>query len=88
MPRITGRYERTRVAGEEVAAFIPEPLPPRDPPLSLDGELASLLVRAEAALGRLDLASAGVLVETTGRRRDRTFGCAAYLDRLRAGTEV
>jgi len=30
----------------------------------------------------------GVLVETTGRRRDRSFGYAAYLERLRAGTEV
>lgn len=60
MPRITGRYERTRVGGEEVAAFIPEPLPPHDPPLTLDGEVASLLLRAEAALGRLNLASAMV----------------------------
>jgi Fic family protein len=60
MPRITGRYERTRVGGEEVAAFIPEPLPPHDPPLTPDGEVASLLLRAEAALGRLDLASAMV----------------------------
>jgi Fic family protein len=34
------------------------------------------------------LVDAGVLVETTGRRRDRTFGYAAYLDRLRAGTEL
>ena len=33
------------------------------------------------------LVDAGVLVETSGRRRDRTFSCAAYLDRLRAGTE-
>jgi len=60
MPRITGRYERTRVGGEEVAAFIPEPLPPHDPPLALDGEVASLLQGAEASLGRLDLASAMV----------------------------
>lgn len=60
MPRITGRYERTRVRGEEVAAFIPEPLPPHDPPLELTGEVGSLLSRAEAALGRLDLASAMV----------------------------
>jgi Fic family protein len=60
MTRITGRYERTRVGGEEVAAFIPKPLPPRDPPLAPGGEVASLLQRAEAALGRLDLASAMV----------------------------
>jgi hypothetical protein len=34
------------------------------------------------------LVEAGVLVETTGRRRDRMFGYAAYLDRLRVGTEL
>jgi Fic family protein len=34
------------------------------------------------------LVDAGVLLETTGRRRDRTFGYAAYLDQLRAGTEI
>lgn len=60
MPRITGRYARTRAGGEEVEAFIPEPLPPHDPPLTLDGELASLFLRADAALSRLDLASAMV----------------------------
>jgi len=48
------------VGGEEVAAFIPEPLPPHDPALTLDGGVASLLLRAEAALSRLDLASAMV----------------------------
>jgi hypothetical protein len=31
---------------------------------------------------------AGILTETTGRRRDRTYGYAAYLDRLRVGTEL
>src|SRR5688572_3644488 len=30
----------------------------------------------------------GILVETSGRRRDRTFAYRAYLDRLRAGTEL
>ena len=33
------------------------------------------------------LVDAAVLVETTGRRRDRTFSYAAYLDQLRADTE-
>ena len=61
MPRTTGRYERTRIGdGEEVAAFIPETLPPHDPPLALTGDLAMLLQRAEAAIGRLDLAGAMV----------------------------
>ncbi|TVR00227.1 MAG: Fic family protein [Deltaproteobacteria bacterium] len=33
------------------------------------------------------LEAAGVLVETTGRKRDRVYAYQAYLDRLRAGTE-
>jgi Fic family protein len=34
------------------------------------------------------LEAAGVLVETTGKRRDRIYAYQAYLDRLRAGTEL
>lgn len=34
------------------------------------------------------LVANGVLVETTGKRRDRWFAYQAYLDRLRAGTEL
>ena len=34
------------------------------------------------------LADAGVLTETTGRRRDRSFAYRAYLDRLRVDTEL
>jgi Fic family protein len=30
----------------------------------------------------------GVLTETTGRQRDRTFAYASYLERLRTGTEI
>ena len=57
MVRITGRYERTVVAGEGVEAFVPRPLPPSDPPLSLAAETGELVARAEQALARLDLAS-------------------------------
>ncbi len=64
MLRTTGRYERSRVGGEEVRAFVPYPLPPRDPPLSIDGELADLLRRAEAELSRLELA--GSMVPSMG----------------------
>lgn len=60
MSRLTGRYERSRVAGEEVRAFLPSPLPPRDPPLALEGDLAALHRRAEIAIGRLELAAAMV----------------------------
>jgi Fic family protein len=34
------------------------------------------------------LEEVGVLTETTGRRRDRTFSHLKYLDRLRVGTEL
>lgn len=60
MARQSGRYRRTSVGGEEVAAFVPFPLPPRDPPLLLDGDLTDRLQRAEAALRRLDQAGSMV----------------------------
>ena len=41
--RITGRYQRIVIGDEEVAAFIPHPLPPTDPPLAIDGLLAERL---------------------------------------------
>jgi len=56
MKRKTGEYERSTVTGKEVSAFIPYPLPPRDPPLDLDGELAPLLTRAREQVRLLDLA--------------------------------
>ncbi|HHH31464.1 MAG TPA: Fic family protein [Polyangiaceae bacterium] len=55
MIRQTGRYELSTVAGEEVRAFIPASLPPRDPPLDLEA-LAPLLTRASEQLRLLDLA--------------------------------
>jgi Fic family protein len=60
MARTTGKYERHRTGDEEVAAFIPEPLPPSHPPLTLDGRLADALRQAEAALIRLEIAGAMV----------------------------
>ena len=56
MKRQTGEYERSTVAGEEVSAFIPFPLPPGDPSLDLDGDLAPLLARAREQVRLLDLA--------------------------------
>lgn len=54
--RATGRYERTTVGGEEVAAFLPHGLPPADPPIVVDAALAERLRAAEQALVRLELA--------------------------------
>lgn len=56
MPRrVTGRFERTSLGGEEVACFIPSPLPP-SPPVAIRGALARRLASAEQALTRLELA--------------------------------
>lgn len=55
-PRITGRIERTAVGGETVAAFVPLPLPPADPPLTLDGAVGERNRLAEHAIARLELA--------------------------------
>ena len=49
----TGRFDVGRVGGEEVRAFVPNPLPP-EPPLELSGGRQRLLERATLALGRLD----------------------------------
>ena len=54
--RATGRYERTAVGGEEVAAFVPHALPPADPPVVVDAARAERLRAAEQALVRLELA--------------------------------
>jgi Fic family protein len=56
MVRIAGIYEQTSTAGETVNAFVPAPLPPSNPPLDMDAELSALLQRAEAAVGKLQLA--------------------------------
>ena len=51
----TGRYERVAAGGEEVLAFVPQPLPPA-PPLVLGERLQTRLRRAEQALAKLELA--------------------------------
>jgi len=56
MKRTTGRYEKSSVTGETVAAFMPYPLPPAAPPLILDDTLSELLRKAEHHLARLELA--------------------------------
>jgi Fic family protein len=56
MGRITGKYEKTSVAGEEVRAFIPYPLPPRRPVLRMDPAAVELLHAARESLARLAVA--------------------------------
>jgi len=54
--RATGRTLRRGVGGEEVATFVPDPLPPQGPPWEVDLKRAKLLARAEQAVARLEVA--------------------------------
>ena len=54
--RTTGRKLKQTVGGEAVTPFIPEPLPPREPPLAIDERRGALLSRAERSLARLEVA--------------------------------
>jgi Fic family protein len=71
-----------------MAARLLEQLP-RHPILTIP-TIVKLLdtTKPTAAKAVAVLEQLGILRETTGRRRDRTFSYTAYLDRLRAGTEL
>ena len=56
MARSTGRYEITSVAGENVKAFVPHPLPPARPRIRIVGNLASQIAAAETNLAKLEAA--------------------------------
>jgi cell filamentation protein, protein adenylyltransferase len=56
MPRVTGSYESTSVAGETTQAFVPHALPPARPGLKITGTLKARLEAAEASLSRLEAA--------------------------------
>ena len=54
--RETGTFETTIAGGEEIRAFVPHALPPAQPPIPIEGQLAERLAAAEQALVRLELA--------------------------------
>ena len=88
MKRSTGEHVSTAVAGEEVKAFVPYPLPVTDPPIQLEGRVAARLVAAEQALARLDLAAQMVpsmdwFLYAFVRKEARTGSGAAGLVMLR-----
>ena len=60
MTRTTGTYRTTTVGDEKIKAFIPHPLPPANPALRIEGELADLHAQALAAIDRLGVAGAMV----------------------------
>jgi len=57
MTRQTGQYRVTTVHEEQVRAFVPHPLPPREPPLAVAGQIAALHATAQTALARLGVAA-------------------------------
>ncbi|HME69365.1 MAG TPA: Fic family protein [Myxococcota bacterium] len=62
---------------------------PRHPIVTVSSAM-KILDASKPTAGRAieALVAGGVLVETTGKRRDRWFAYQVYLDRLRAGTEL
>jgi Fic family protein len=71
-----------------IAVRLLEQLPVR-PVITISG-IVKLLDTTKPTAGKAVqlLENVGVLVETSGKRRDRTFAYKKYLDRLRAGTEL
>ncbi len=63
MPRATGTYRPATTATERAQAFVPFPLPPRDPPFEVTPDISRLHDRALNALARL--AIAGKMVPST-----------------------
>jgi hypothetical protein len=62
---------------------------PRRPIVTVASAMALVETTKPTAGRAIDLlAAAGVLVETTGRKRDRSYAYQAYLNRLRIGTEL
>jgi hypothetical protein len=76
-------------AGTAVIALRLFELLPRHPVVTV-ATVMRLVETTNPTAGRAieQLAAAGVLVETTGKKRDRSFVYQRYLDRLRVGTAL
>jgi len=76
-------------AGMSVVALRLFELLPRHPVVTV-ASVMTLVETTKPTAGRAidQLIAAGVLIETTGKKRDRSFVYQGYLDRLRVGTEL
>ena len=62
---------------------------PRHPIVTAASAMKLLEASKPTATRAIDvLVQSGILVETTGRKRDRSFAYQAYMERLRTGTEL
>jgi Fic family protein len=85
-------HDRVRVLAAANASVVASRLfeeLPRHPVVTISGVVKLLdTTKPTAAKAIALLEELEVLTETTGRKRDRTFSYASYLDHLRAGTEL
>ncbi|MDP2390296.1 MAG: Fic family protein, partial [Acidobacteriota bacterium] len=84
--------DRTRVlqhSATSVAAVRLFELLPRHPLVSIATAVRLLETSKPTAARAIEtLIAAGVLIETTGKKRDRWFSYDGYLERLRVGTDL
>jgi Fic family protein len=84
--------DRTRLlgsAGVSVSALRLFEVLPRHPVVTLASVVKLLETTKPTAASAVSwLERVGILAETTGRQRDRVFAYAAYLKRLRSGTDL
>lgn len=84
--------DRTRLLGVKsasVSAVRLFELLPRHPIVTVASAMRLLDTSKPTATRAIDLlAEIGTLVETTGKKRDRSFAYRAYMERLRTGTEL
>ncbi len=72
-----------------VAAMRLFELLPRHPMVTVASAIKLIKASKPTATRSIEtLMEAGVLVETTGKKRDRSFAYSGYLDRLRTGTDL
>jgi hypothetical protein len=87
---VSGDRERVLAASgaSVMAARLLEQLPVH--PVITIPSIVKLLETTKPTAGKAVqiLEKVGVLVETSGKQRDRTFAYKRYLERLRAGTEL
>ena len=97
---IASARELFALVGEDRARLLQHPsmsvaalrlfeLLPRHPVISVASTMKLLETTKPTARRAVELlVEAGVLVETTGKKRDRWYAYGSYLERLRAGTEL
>jgi len=88
MVRMTGRYERSTVSGEEVFAFVPHALPPTAPRPPHRHHCAGKSFSRNNKTHYNQGGDGTGGSQSPRRNWARTFSYKAYLELLQAGTEL